>query len=550
MTKGTCPKCGYCHEGDGSSAKECPRCGLIYAKFKREPLPQITAVTSPEMKKSRWVWLAVSVVFVAALSVVINNHVKHIGAKNQTRGFQARALKLKSVESFVDETRFALVIGNADYSSAPLNNPANDAELMAQSLRRVGFQVDMRANLGRSEMKRAINSFGRSLKRGGTGLFYYAGHAMQIKGQNYLLPTNENIQSEKDVSYDGIDVNLILNEMLHAKTRVNIVILDACRNNPFTRSTRSAERGLAYMSAPAGTFIAYATSPGSVASDGAGGNSIYSEKLAEYVQIPGLKIEDVFKDIRVAVNDKTAGHQTPWESTSLMGDFYFCPEHLDIRPEKPSPVHLAEKTDPAPVKMPVKKVVRADEDMSFELFKSAKANKYEQKFDLARNQLNEALTYLPDGHPDTREIKDELYYHLPLKEAQWYLNKFDDDKASALIDDIKDYIDDHPDRFTLIQEVDHLESALSLLGVRRCVLLQSFAHNTMNSIMNYYANRGEIPAGEDLKKKLHIDDRYPIDIITGEKFQVTLRVKNEDDRCNLGQYYVMSRPAKSTDGWQ
>ncbi|MEK7262169.1 MAG: caspase family protein, partial [Pseudomonadota bacterium] len=159
----------------------------------------------------------------------------------------------------VKEQRVALVIGNSSYKSAPLKNPANDAADIARALRGLGFQVTLKQNQSRDAMAQAIREFGNQLKRGGTGLFYYAGHGMQVKGKNFLLPVDADIQSEDEVPYRGIDANELLAKMESAKNRVNIVILDACRNNPFARSFRSSAQGLAQMDAPVGTLVAFAT---------------------------------------------------------------------------------------------------------------------------------------------------------------------------------------------------------------------------------------------------------------------------------------------------
>ncbi|MFZ5939390.1 MAG: caspase family protein [Bacteroidota bacterium] len=222
------------------------------------------------------------------------------------------------------ESRVALVIGNGDYLSGPLNNTVNDARSMARVLRNVGFDVILRENLSnKDEMKKAIREFGFKLKTGGTGLFYYAGHGIQVNGFNYIIPVNSVISTESDVEYEGVDMGFVLAQMESANTRVNIVILDACRNNPFARSFRDTRMGLVTMNAPTGTLIAYATAPGSVASDGTGVNGLYTQELLYQMQRPGLKVEEVFKNVRAEVVAKSEGKQTPWESSSLIGDFSF-----------------------------------------------------------------------------------------------------------------------------------------------------------------------------------------------------------------------------------
>jgi hypothetical protein len=223
----------------------------------------------------------------------------------------------------VSRQRVALVVGNSAYATAPLLNPVNDARAIAQALRESGFQVIYKENADQRVMLGAIRDFGDRLLAGGTGLFYFAGHGMQIKGRNYLVPVAASIEREDEVAYSTIDAQAILDKMESAGNETNIMILDACRNNPFVRSGRSAQAGLAQMDAPVGTLLAYATSPGSVASDGSGANGLYTQHLLSAMRQEGTKIEDVFKLVRSNVRRDSNGKQVPWESTSLEGDFYF-----------------------------------------------------------------------------------------------------------------------------------------------------------------------------------------------------------------------------------
>lgn len=218
------------------------------------------------------------------------------------------------------ERRIALVVGNSAYKDAPLINPGNDARAVAQALRAGGFTVMELRNLNQAALRRAIREFGDQLAKGGAGLFYYAGHGMQVKGRNYLIPVGHDIQREDEVAEQSVDLGLVLEKMATAKNRPNIVILDACRNNPF-----GGPGGLAPIDAPPGTLIAYSTAPGQVAADGTGDNSTYTKHLAAYMRERGLRIEDVFKRTRSAVRQETGGKQTPWENTSLETDFYFTP---------------------------------------------------------------------------------------------------------------------------------------------------------------------------------------------------------------------------------
>ena len=237
-------------------------------------------------------------------------------ARADDRGFVAP-------EAMKSERRVALVIGNSAYQDAPLKNPANDARVMAQTLRALGFTVHAHENLGQKAMRRAVIAFGRELREGGVGLFYFAGHGIQVRGRNYLIPVDAVIEGEADVEIEAVDTGAVLAKMANAQNRLNIVILDACRNNPFGRSWRSADKGLAFTTAPNGTLIAYATAPGSVAADGAGRNGTYTEALVRHMRRPGMKVEEMFKRVRVDVKTATRDRQVPWEYSSLVGDFYF-----------------------------------------------------------------------------------------------------------------------------------------------------------------------------------------------------------------------------------
>ena len=245
-------------------------------------------------------------------------------------------------------SRLALVIGNGNYPVGPLANPGNDARAMARSLEAKGFDVTLIADGSLRAMEEAVRDFGRALRRGETGLFYYAGHGLQVQGENYLVPVDAEIEKEEDVRYEAMSVGRVLAEMDAAQNPLNLVILDACRNNPFARSWRSGTRGLAQVNAPTGTLIAYATAPGSVASDGPGQNGLYTEQLLRYMQVPGLSVEEMFKQVRIAVMDATDGQQTPWESSSLVGEFAFA---AGSAPPPAAPVTAPPRTEPVSVDM-------------------------------------------------------------------------------------------------------------------------------------------------------------------------------------------------------
>jgi formylglycine-generating enzyme required for sulfatase activity len=248
------------------------------------------------------------------------------------------------------ETRIALVIGNSEYSSGPLPNPANDAKMIGETLSSLGFEVIARRNADQNTMKRAIQEFGARLEKGGpsaVGLFYYAGHGVQLNGRNYLIPTTAQIEREGDVEIEAVSADWVIEQMRYARNRLNIVILDACRNNPFTRSMRSVDHGLASMDAPAGILIAYSTAPGAVAADGSGRNSPYTEALSQAMRDLHEPVEQVFKHVRVGVMSATSGKQVPWESSSLTGDFYFADAPSKIAAVQNAPAAQSAPPPPA-----------------------------------------------------------------------------------------------------------------------------------------------------------------------------------------------------------
>lgn len=238
--------------------------------------------------------------------------------------------------------RLALVIGNGAYTAVtPLDNAVNDAVLMAGSLKKVGFKVTLLTNAKQGELTKAISTFGRQLREAGensTGLFYYAGHGVQSFGANFLVPVDAELSDAADLSLVAVPAQAILRQMSSAKNRTNIVILDACRNNPFTSVTGIDDNGLAEMDAPTGTFLAYSTAPGETALDGENEpNSPFTAALAQAISIPGKPIEAVFRDVRIDVLKATDGVQTPWDTSSLTVDFQFNPvappsaEDLEMR---------------------------------------------------------------------------------------------------------------------------------------------------------------------------------------------------------------------------
>ncbi len=223
----------------------------------------------------------------------------------------------------VNQERTALVIGNSRYNAAPLINPKHDAEDMSRALGQLGFNVIKALDVDQRQFEQAIKTFGRRLQPGGVALFYYAGHALQLNGENYMVPIQSGIERQSDVRYKAVNIGQVLSEMELAENSLNIVVMDACRDNPLPRSFRSGSRGLARIDGPRGTIIAYATSPGSVASDGVGRNGVYTKHLLNNMKKSNLNVEAVFKRVLQGVNKETNGQQTPWLSSSFTGDFYF-----------------------------------------------------------------------------------------------------------------------------------------------------------------------------------------------------------------------------------
>jgi WD40 repeat protein len=257
-----------------------------------------------------------------------HQEVSQAAAKSGDRGWTAPVDTSTQAVATLDqpEPRLALVIGNARYKDSPLANPANDAHAIATRLHELGFTVIEKENATREDMDRLSREFGNRLSSGGVGLFYFAGHGIQSDGANFLLPVDTDVQDETELATRTYNVEEILSKMESAKNRLNIVILDACRNNPLSRANRAVLNGLAQMKAGTGTFIAYATQPGATAADGGpGGHSLYTEQLLQALSQRGLRIEDIFKQVRTEVSLRTGRRQTPWDSSSLIGDFYFNP---------------------------------------------------------------------------------------------------------------------------------------------------------------------------------------------------------------------------------
>jgi hypothetical protein len=229
-----------------------------------------------------------------------------------------------SVKPINEQSKVALIIGNADYTkSAKLKNPLNDANAIDSALSNIGFKVVKVLNADFNGMRKGLSDFSKLAKNADVALFYYAGHGLQVDGENYLVPINANIETKEQVALETISIEMVIKtlEMTSNQKRLNVLVLDACRSNPFETWSRSTGGGLAQVNPPNGTLIAFATSPGSTAADGIDGNGLYTGELIKQLG-NHQRIEDVFINTRVAVEEKSHGQQSPWELARLRGQFY------------------------------------------------------------------------------------------------------------------------------------------------------------------------------------------------------------------------------------
>jgi uncharacterized caspase-like protein len=236
--------------------------------------------------------------------------------------------------AFAAESRVALVIGNADYQHAnKLANPRNDATAMAATLKNLGFDVITLIDGDRVSMVKALADFHKRLEADGVGLFYYAGHGMQSRGRNYLIPVDADIAEETDAPLVTFDLETVQQSMDDRGVRLSLFILDACRDSPFERRFRSAgSRGLAPVDAARGSLIAFATAPGRTAADGSGEHGLYTGELLKQIVKPGLELDDVLKETAAGVEQISGNQQTPWYNSAFHGHFYFAPVTINVPP--------------------------------------------------------------------------------------------------------------------------------------------------------------------------------------------------------------------------
>ena len=252
---------------------------------------------------------------------------------------------------FEKAQKLALVVGNSAYPKSPLRNPSNDARAVAQSLTELGFRTETAIDLTLPNLDRAISKFVAQVKAGDTALFYYAGHGIQLEGENYLVPVDFDAKDEADAKYAAYSASRVQERIEKAGARVILVVLDACRNNPFA-NTRSTSGGLAAMGSGKGTLIAFATAPGRTADDNpSGANGLFTSHLITALREPGLSLDQVFNRVRERVYNESKGRQVPWTVSSVIGDVYLRPgQGAAVQPAAVNPLT---RLAPAPVPVPV-----------------------------------------------------------------------------------------------------------------------------------------------------------------------------------------------------
>jgi hypothetical protein len=286
---------------------------------------------------------------------------------------------LSGVQAAFAENRIALVIGQSNYRAVvALPNPANDAKAVSQLLSEAGFEVLGAADLSQSELREKISDFAAQMAAKGPdtiALVFYAGHGLQIDGENFLLPVDVDPKREADIPLQAVRLNDILNTLTSVPSKMRIVLLDACRNNPFPAINQSAGHGLAIVDAKIGapgTFLSFSTSPGAEAEDGSGADSPYTSALLLAAKEPGLSIEDTFKRVRVSVNKATDGRQTPWDSSSLTDEFRFFPGSGAAAPQpaaaKRSVDDWRRELRDKPIEIANEMIVAAGTDEAYEAF--------------------------------------------------------------------------------------------------------------------------------------------------------------------------------------
>ena len=322
------------------------------------------------------------------------------------------------------QKRIALVIGNANYQvgNGKLDTPLNDAMDMTAALKELGFEVILLKDSSKREMDDALDQFSQRIRQGYVGLFYYAGHGMQVEGENYLIPVNAQIKAEKDVEYESIPLGKILGRMESAGNQINIVILDACRDNPFRKFSRSSSRGLTTpVQTASGTLIAFATAPGKVASDGTGRNGLFTSYLLKYIKTPNLDVDLMLRQVRSNVAKDTKNYQVPWNSSSLTeGEFAF-----NQKAETTSPTEISSpipKPSPNPVATPQPQPSSSPQLTAKAFFDSGNSKIYLKDYQGAIADYDQAIKLNPDNDEAYSNRGNSKYY---LKDYQGAITDYD-----------------------------------------------------------------------------------------------------------------------------
>jgi hypothetical protein len=357
------------------------------------------------------------------------------------------------------DQRVALVIGNSNYQSAPkLANPGNDAQSMSQLLNSAGFEVTRATDLTRADMVRVVQDFTAKVAERGPGtvaMVYYAGHGVQVEGENYLLPIDAKISSSYDLDGNSLRLVDLMGTLDAITSRMRIVVLDACRNNPFPQAS-DAGRGLAIVDAPNGSIVGYSTSPGMEAADGDGSHSPYTSAFINNAREPNLPIEQLFKRVRLDVNHATRGRQTPWESSSLTSDFFFFGD-------------TAVATGRAPDRSPIVQ-------MAANLPSRSVRQAYDYVVSEGSPEYYEEFIRLYPNDPLCEEIR-VLYYHLTVAKA-WH----------------KAVLANSPFAYKTFHEnysnSPYAPAALKLYGAPKLVPLMQFTHMAKQSPSYKHGNFG------------------------------------------------------------
>jgi formylglycine-generating enzyme required for sulfatase activity len=277
------------------------------------------------------------------------------------------AMLILSVGAQQRGARVALLIGNAAYPNAgtPLSATIKDARSLADELRRSSFEVDIKENLGKEDMQRAIDGFLAKIRKDMVALFYFSGYGTRAGGETYLFPVNAQVWSEADVRRDGFSIDRLVAEMNRKGAEVKIIIIDAARQNPFERRFRASAMGLSAMDAAEGTLAMYSAVPGKLIRDGGGANSVFMSELIKQLRVPGLTGEEVFNGTRLAVSRATSNEQVPWVSSSLLDEFYFGSSSAAATGPSPaaapeSPVASTQTPAPPPASSAPSEPLRSD----------------------------------------------------------------------------------------------------------------------------------------------------------------------------------------------